>query len=283
MTIKYIKKDLLLEDQIKESIAYFPVAGESKMTNFRAPDTYVFIFFEKAQGWHSIDFKKHESQNNQLHISFPGEIHSWETKPGACGHKLILSKDYMKQILRMTKFMVSNTNNYPVIDISKESASRINQEFIILSEEINNTLNFQEEIINLRVRIILSLICNEINTKELQDPIKNISVLKFIQLVEQNYIESKTVSFYSEKVFVSANYLNIIVKKYLGMTAKEVIQARVLLEGKRLILGSKKSIKEIAFELGFSGIASFSTFFIKKIGISPSEFRNQNYSILKKD
>lgn len=44
-----------------------------------------------------------------------------------------------------------------------------------------------------------------------------------------------------------------MVKQYTGKTAKEFIQARIILEAKRLLFHSDLSIEEIGFDLGFEG------------------------------
>jgi len=53
------------------------------------------------------------------------------------------------------------------------------------------------------------------------------------------------------------------------------IQKRVTLEAKRMILTSDRSLKEIAYQLGFNDAAYFSNFFKIQTGSSPREFRDQ--------
>ena len=53
----------------------------------------------------------------------------------------------------------------------------------------------------------------------------------------------------------------------------QFIRERILLEAKRLLVYSDKSIKEIAYEIGFEDIQSFSRFFKGKENKSPSEYR----------
>ena len=74
------------------------------------------------------------------------------------------------------------------------------------------------------------------------------------------HTESKSVFFYAEKLAVTPNYLNVLTKKTLGVTAKELIDAHVVLEAKRLLKGSDESIKQIAYNLGFYTIGSFSSY-----------------------
>jgi AraC-like DNA-binding protein len=46
-----------------------------------------------------------------------------------------------------------------------------------------------------------------------------------------------------------------------------------MLEARRLLRYSNISIKEIAYEIGYEDIQSFSRFFKRMEGVSPSEFK----------
>jgi AraC-like DNA-binding protein len=60
----------------------------------------------------------------------------------------------------------------------------------------------------------------------------------------------------------------------IGKSPQQFIQERRILEAKRLLLYSLKPVKEIAYELGFEDIQTFSRFFKKIEKISPSDFKN---------
>jgi AraC-like DNA-binding protein len=53
-----------------------------------------------------------------------------------------------------------------------------------------------------------------------------------------------------------------------------VIQERILIEAKRLLSYTRKSVKQISFDLGFEDVAYFSNFFKKHTSQSPLDFRN---------
>lgn len=70
-------------------------------------------------------------------------------------------------------------------------------------------------------------------------------------------------------------FLNILCKRQFQVPAMFFIQKRVTLEAKRMILSTDMSLKEIAFELGFSDPAYFSNFFRAQTGSSPREFKTE--------
>jgi AraC-like DNA-binding protein len=61
----------------------------------------------------------------------------------------------------------------------------------------------------------------------------------------------------------------------IGLTAGELIRARLLLEAKRLLLHSELTVAEIGYELGFEDPSYFSRFVRREIETSPVELRNQ--------
>ena len=65
------------------------------------------------------------------------------------------------------------------------------------------------------------------------------------------------------------NYLNSLVKKYCGITVKESIQNRLLLEAKFLLHSTDLSIKEISNMVGFDDPNYFTSFFSRYEKLSP--------------
>ncbi|MGF1565416.1 MAG: helix-turn-helix domain-containing protein [Flavobacteriales bacterium] len=80
----------------------------------------------------------------------------------------------------------------------------------------------------------------------------------------------------AQHVNLSPNYLSDLLRKETGKTTQEHIHFWVLEEAKDRLLGSNQSVKEIAHSLGFEYPHYFSSLFKKKVGVSPSEFRNAN-------
>lgn len=98
-------------------------------------------------------------------------------------------------------------------------------------------------------------------------------VERFIGKVEQCFMTQKMVSDYATMFFVTPNYLNDAVKKTTGHSAGYHIRQRVATEAKRMALHSEKSMKEVAYALGFDDPAHFSKFFKVVCGVNFSDFR----------
>jgi AraC family transcriptional activator of pobA len=110
---------------------------------------------------------------------------------------------------------------------------------------------------------------------DLEDTPSSSSVIKkFIELLDENYLKERFVSFYAGQLSVHPNYLNALIKKHTGLTAKETIQNRLMLETKYLLHSTNLSIKEISNQLGFNDPNYFASFFKQFENISPANYRS---------
>lgn len=72
---------------------------------------------------------------------------------------------------------------------------------------------------------------------------------------------------------ITSKKLNEICKAEAGMTALSVIHERLIVETRRLLLFSGKSIKEISFTLGFTSPPAFNRFVYSKTNKTPTQLR----------
>ncbi|MDH5381247.1 MAG: helix-turn-helix transcriptional regulator [Cyclobacteriaceae bacterium] len=94
---------------------------------------------------------------------------------------------------------------------------------------------------------------------------------------EKPYSEGlPSVGYFADQLNLSANYFGDVVKKETGKSPQEFIQNKLIDIAKDKIFDSEKSVKEIAFELGFKYPQHFNRLFKKKVGITPKEFRAGN-------
>ena len=99
---------------------------------------------------------------------------------------------------------------------------------------------------------------------------------KYLQLVNNFYIEKKTVEEYAELLNITPHHLSQSVKMASDKNALSFINDRLLSEAKTFIRFTELDIAEIAFQLNFSDPANFGKFFKKNAGMTPLEFRKMN-------
>ena len=85
-----------------------------------------------------------------------------------------------------------------------------------------------------------------------------------------------SVDFFANKVNLSAHYFSDVLKKETGLSAKDHINDYVIELAKNQLMGTNKSISEIAYHLGFNYPHYFTRLFKSKTGFTPSEYKYQN-------
>lgn len=105
-------------------------------------------------------------------------------------------------------------------------------------------------------------------------------LVRFEQLLDE-YLQSEqlrqeglpTVKYFADKICLSPNYFGDLIKKETGKTAQENIQNKVLDLAKEWILGTDKTVSQIAYDLGFQYSQHFNRIFKKGVGCTPNEYR----------
>lgn len=98
----------------------------------------------------------------------------------------------------------------------------------------------------------------------------------FKMALEKDFKKVKNPAEYAKHLNISASYLNECVKTSTGRSVSAQIQQRIILEAKRLLFHSNRSVKEIAAELGYDDFSYFTRLFVKVAGSTPVVFRDKN-------
>ena len=85
-----------------------------------------------------------------------------------------------------------------------------------------------------------------------------------------------SVRYFAGELHLSANYFGDLIKKETGRTAQEHIQLKLIDVAKERIFDLRKSVSEVAYELGFKYPQHFTRLFKKLTGITPREYRTPN-------
>ncbi|MFD2943299.1 helix-turn-helix domain-containing protein [Flavobacterium notoginsengisoli] len=104
---------------------------------------------------------------------------------------------------------------------------------------------------------------------------------QFLTVLSIHCRKHHTVKFYAGVMYLSPEHLSKMVKDVTGKAAKKIITEAVVSEAVGLLENPHLTMAEIAEELEFSSVASFSIFFRKSMFCTPSEYRKNTIERFK--
>ncbi|MFD9904893.1 AraC family transcriptional regulator [Streptomyces sp. NPDC059063] len=96
---------------------------------------------------------------------------------------------------------------------------------------------------------------------------------RFRAALERDFAAERSVAAYATRLATTPKTLTRVCLTAAGRPAKALIDDRVVLEAKRLLVHTDLSAAAVGRRLGFSEAANFGKFFLRRTGRTPGEFR----------
>ncbi len=173
--------------------------------------------------------------------------------------------------------LFNNVHQLPVFQINHETIKVFRDFFEKISVEVQQTSLARYEMLISYLKIILITASRikaenvEINRPEKNEDFDKLQELK--ELVEKNFRAEHYSRFYAQKLCTTPRGLNSLLKRHFDKTFSQLIVERIIIEAKRELYLTNKSVKEISAELGYNDEHYFSRFFKKNSGITAQQYR----------
>lgn len=128
----------------------------------------------------------------------------------------------------------------------------------------------------LNVCLSLAQICTDPPTADYPQFNRQHTILiEFAQLIEQHYTESREVKYYADLLNITPKYLSYLAAHFsIGKKATEWIADHVCYQAKLLMRRHPElDVKQVARQLGFDDQSSFTRYFRRNTGMTPTRFR----------
>lgn len=238
------------------------------------------------KGWcrMNINLQEYEMKEGMLCIILPDQIvQRAERSDDFLGSFIAVSNDFIDMVIPTVQqlfpmfFMIKER---PCVAISPEELQSFLEYHSFLWSKVKLKDNpYRKEITQGLLLALFYEICNIYQGHTVQERApksrKEDLFERFIRAISETYKEERSVSFYADKMFLTAKHLSTVVKEVSGKTAGEWIDNLVILEAKALLKSSELSIQEIADELHFANQSFFGKYFKHHTGMSPKEYRRQ--------
>lgn len=213
-----------------------------------------------------VEVLKEEIKNQSGWILMIHADFLWNTQLA----KNIKKYEYFDYSVNETLFLSEKeetTINGIVENIKQESLSNIDKfsQDIIISQ-IETLLNYAERFYQRQ------FITRKIGNHQLLDRLEKL-LSHYFNSAEISTKGLPTVQYISDNLNVSSSYLLSLLKSLTGQTTQQHIHKKLIEKAKEKLSTTELSVSEIAYELGFEHLQSFSKLFKSKTYFSPLEFR----------
>lgn len=255
--------------------------ADSLYTRHQQKD-FEIIWILQGNGVHIVNNENYHIKDNMVYAALPGHWHALHVQPDTKGY--IISFDSSKISKHTDEYAMSDEaylhqyfSKSPFLSLPDEEAKQMLNLILLLETETYNHLIVKNDIACKYFQIFQLYLRRHIekNTAAYDGERNSALLQNFLLLVENNFRKMRLVNDYAIELHVTPNYLTHVIKKESGHSASHLIQQRVMQEAKRKARHSDASMKEVAYELGFTDIAHFSRYFKNMSGMNFSDFKRQ--------
>ncbi|HEX9512395.1 MAG TPA: helix-turn-helix domain-containing protein [Puia sp.] len=262
-----------LEEVVKELKGKVPPNRQSQ---------YFITLVRNGSGQKSIGHYDFPIKKNTLMVIPKRVMHSSSYWSMRCsGYVLSFNIDFFLQNAFPRKHIIGKKifkiSLKPFLTISKEQTGKLATIFEFIIKEHREGRNPKNEMIAVKI-LELMIQCDRMYTEAStlgDNHIYDTNFEQFTELLDKHFADQRSVKFYADALKVHPYHLNFLSKKLTGVSAKEAINNRILMEAKYLLTSTTLSIKEIAYQLGFENPEYFYVFFRKEINTTPSTYRDE--------
>lgn len=245
---------------------------------------YSLIWIKKGNGSLKADFSEYEFKENMLLSFSPYQPFMLNPNANVSGVVIHFHSDFFcihkhHKEVACNGVLFNNIYTSPIVQIEDEAAK--NFEIIIdqFKDEIRKSAIAKYELLISYLKIFL-ITASRLKAEQQTDAQKVTTNKEepFILQNLKNYIETHyrskhSASEYAKMLAITPKALTRLTKAYFNKTLSDLISERIIIEAKRELYLTNKTIKEIAYELGYNDEYYFSRFFKKNADISPQFYR----------
>lgn len=263
----------------------FSFNDNSNFDHIKRHNYYTIIILKEGNGTLKADFSEYDLKQNSLLCFSPYQPFMIHTKEKMSGMVINFHPDFFcihkhQKEVSCNGVLFNTIYDPPILALNEKEINN----FLVLIEqmqtEMQNTELAQYELLISYLKIFL------INASRLKVNQNSEIKLEFAETkepfilqnlkdaIEEHFKTKHSASDYSNLLNISSKALAKITKNYFNKTLTDLISERIIIEAKRELYLTSKSVKEIAYSLGYDDEHYFSRFFKINSDVSPQLYRD---------
>ncbi len=262
----------------------FSFEGNCAFDHVQRNNYYSLIWITKGNGKVKADFSEYDFKESTLFAFSPYQPFMFATEEHLEGIAVQFHSDFYcihthQREVACNGVLFNNIYEPPYTLINDITASNFRMLLEQMKTEMQNQALAQYELLVSYLKILL-ITASRLKTEQQPQENQILTDLKepFIlqnlkDSIERDFKIKHSPSYYADALNISSKALAKITKTHFNKTLTELISERIVIEAKRELYLTNKSVKEIAYELGYEDEHYFSRFFKTNADVSPQMYR----------
>jgi AraC family transcriptional regulator, transcriptional activator of pobA len=244
-------------------------------------DHFVLVLCLEGTAHRSVNQHHFRLTPGNLHLVRPRVLNAYhETSEDLQLHMIFFKQEFladnMMREAHLNDLFDKSAGKVPYRLLNEESFDRIKALFAKLDDEVNTQKLFHGQMLKLIfIELLLEagrLCGNEAEHFASMNRPQQLNA-RFKKLVEEKFLQLKTVQEYADLLFVTPKHLSEVIRNETGLNPLHLIHNRQFQDAKYWLCASELSVKEISDKLNFDTASHFSRFFKQFTGYHPTQFR----------
>lgn len=245
---------------------------------------FSLIWVQEGNGVLKADFAEYEISANTLLAFSPYQPFMITAKEPIKGVAIYFHSEFFcifkhQNEISCNGVLYNNIYNPPFVKVDETAAATFRMLNEQIRTEMQNSDLAQYELLVSYLKIYL-ITAARLKTQQqpeaaevLKDQKEPFILQKLKDAIEENFKTKHSPADYAELLYISPKALAKITKTHFHKTLSSLINERIIIEAKRELYLTNKTVKEIAYELGYEDEYYFSRFFKVNADVSPQLYR----------
>lgn len=234
----------------------------------RRPDFHIIYVGLRGRGHHVVDFQTVPLGAGHVTIVARGRVQQFVPDRGLDAWMILVEPEQLGDVALS---VLSPAWPEPVLELPPDERAEILALADQLATEHARPLDRVQPA--LLVALLRALLLRMERLQTAWTATGTASLAQFFTILDRDCTRTRSVAHYAKAAGISTRRLGELLVAHTGKSTKQVIDERVVLEHKRLLVHTELSVKELAARTGFDEPTNLVKFFRHHTGETPTVFR----------
>lgn len=262
----------------------FSFEDNSFFDHIQRQNYFSLIWVKEGSGKLKADFAEYDFEANSLFAFSPYQPYMFVTNNSIKGVAIYFHPEFFciykhHKEVSCNGVLYNNVYQPPFVKVDESSDATLQMLCGQIKTEMQNPDLAQYELLVSYLKIFL-ITAARLKTQQqpkaalaVKDNKEPFILQKLKDAIEENFKTKHSPVDYAKMLYISPKALAKITKSYFNKTLSHLINERIIIEAKRELYLTDKTVKEIAYALGYEDEYYFSRFFKVNADVSPQSYR----------